>query len=352
MSTLRAPRPEVVLDARPPRELSDRLPFPFLTLCWRVGLGGQWVRVPGVAAEDHLDRPRGGAPHTPSDAVMTVPTTPTGAMLRLLERSALAKTLREADPLAVAPAALDTLVLLCAAPGPDRTRSFPPLWRRLARVVLPPGGARYIPRPRTRYDPLTWTLLDRLLEQWELEGLTFVGRERRQLYLRQGTRRMARHYRVSRRRALACGRTAHRIWRHWYEGTEARRVEPVSALPLPPALHRTTGDAGRLYRAIRHAHRRGRPIPYTALVPASLLGLLIDEAERSIRSFPRSPVIPDWPVPPLPSLTHALLHSPLAAAARTAGLRAWDLWLTAHLAASLLALLTAPWPWGRPPCRS
>ncbi len=360
------------------------LPFPFLTLCWRIGLGGQWVRRscgtadlltaalladPSALAGRSCRESRrlyrtgmarllacGQEARGPRAVPVQGPVDAAGrpdrsdpcweALRRGLRQSRLVQRVSAGDPLAAERAASTTLRLLTAAPGPARTRSFPPLWRPLADAVVGGVGALYVPLPRARYDPLTWTLLGRLLEQWETEGLTFVGRERRQLYLRLGTRRMARTYAVSRRRALACGRVAYRIWRHWYETREAPRVARVRAFPLPPALDRVVADPARVYRALRRARRRGESPPYAGQLPGTLRTLFLDEADRSIASLPRRPTIPEWPADPVLFLARGLGISPLAAAARGAGLAESELGrLTAALATTLLRILTAPWPW-------
>lgn len=360
------------------------LPFPFLTLCWRIGLGGQWVRrscgtadlltaalladpsaLAGKSCRESRRLYRTGMArllacgqearghpvfpvNAPSDAAgRPDPSDPCWeALRRCLHQSRLVQRVWAADPLVAQRAASTTLRLLIAAPGPARTRSFPPCWRPLADAVVGGVGALYVPLPRARYDPLTWTLLGRLLDQWETEGLTFVGRERRQLYLRFGTRRMARTYAVSRRRALACGRVAYRIWRHWYETREAPRVARVREFPLPPALERVVADPARAYRALRRARRREESTPYAGQLPVTLSPLFLDEADRSIASFPRRPTIPEWPADPVLFLARGLRVSPLAFRARGVGLGESELGqLTAALAASLLKILTAPWPW-------
>ncbi len=388
VSPARATRP-IPFDQEP--HAGPPLPFPFLTLCWRIGLGGQWVRRScgtadlltaaliadpsalagrscresrrlyrtGMArllacrdeARNHCVGPMNGRVGTAGHLNDSDPLW--DPLWRCLQRSHLARRVSAMDPPAAQRAAAATLRLLIAAPRPAGTRSFPPLWGRLARAVVRGPGRVYIPRPRARYDPLAWTLLRRLLDQWEVEGLTFVGRQRRQLYLRAGSRRMARTYAVSRRRALACGRAAHRVWRHWYETLEGPREARLRALPLPPALQRTVGDPARVYRAIRKGRRTGQPTRYAGLLPAALTRLFLDEADQSIASFPREPTTPEWPRDPIPFLARALRISPLVAAARTAGLSEPEIRpLTAALASAVLTLLTAPWPWTRRRCPS
>jgi len=327
--------------ARPAsRSPTEGLPFPFLTTCWRIGLSGCWLRVP--RSDTLATRTARPAPLAPVVSAGPAP------IWQCLVRSRLTERLRAIASGAGEAATEATLSLLIRPPRvPGGTAgTLPLLWRPLGATVIRPGGRVYVPVPRPRWDPLTWILLDRLLEHWETEGVNFVNAQRRQLYLRMGTRRMARTYRVPRRRALACGRAAYRIWRYWYETTETAREARVRQLPLPAALGRTFEDPARLYRAVRRARRMGQPVPYAALMPAPLSRVLVDEVETSIRSFPRQPVTPTWPLDPVPPLARALEASPLAEAARQAGVpererRA----LVRGLARDLVRALGAPWSW-------
>jgi hypothetical protein len=206
-----------------------------------------------------------------------------------------------------------------------------------------------VPSPRPRWDPATWTLIGRLEGIWDTTATTFLGRERPLLFQVAGTRRMAARHGWGPRRALACGRTAHRIWRHWFETREAPRLAALARWPVPPALRHQLPDMAAAYRWTRAARRTGRWTPDLDALPASCQALLAHLAEASVREL-RPPVVADRPAGVREAVARSLLASPLGRVAAQSGLGAGALRAAAEqTAARLLWLLTAPWPWAPRP---
>jgi hypothetical protein len=249
-------------------------------------------------------------------------------------------------PHTVVTGALTTTVsLICVAPGPGRDLEVPPFWR--AALARWPGFHTpcHVPAPRPRWDPATWTLVSLLEGVWDTTGTTFLGRERPLLFQVAGTRRMAARHGWSDRRALACGRTAHRIWRHWFETREVPRLATVARWPVPHALRSHLPDLAAAYRRVRAARRTGRWTPDLDALPVSCLVMLGHLAESSLCEL-RSPVVTDRPPQLREAVARALLATPLGRLAAQCALDASALRAGAdQTAARLLWLLTAPWPW-------
>ena len=157
-----------------------------------------------------------------------------------------------------------------------------------------PGASCHVPRPRPRWDPATWTLVGVLEAAWEATGTTFLGRERPALFQVAGTRRMAARHGWSLRRTLACGRTAHRIWRHWFEQTEQARLDRLRTWPVLAGVAATLGDPILAYRIARAAVRTGRETPDLEALPGTLRGLL----SRSRRPPWQTSGRPSWQTGP------------------------------------------------------
>jgi hypothetical protein len=238
-----------------------------------------------------------------------------------------------------------TVGLICVAPTRAGDIEVPPFWR--AALARWPGFHTpcYVPSARPRWDPATWTLVSLLEGVWDTTGTTFLGRERPLLFQVAGTRRMAARYGWSDRRALACGRTAHRIWRHWFETREVPRMATVARWPVPSALQRHCPDLVAAYRRVRAARRTGQWTPDLDAVPPSCRVMLGHLAEASLREL-QPPVVADRPLGLREAVARACLASPLGRLAAQSGLDAGALRAGAEqTAARLLWLLTAPWAW-------
>ena len=195
---------------------------------------------------------------------------------------------------------------------------MPPFWRPALTAWAGGPALRWVPRPRPRWDPATWTLVGVVEAAWEATGTTFLGRERPALFRVAGTRRMAARHGWSFRRTLACGRTAHRIWRHWFERTEQARLDRVRTWPVSRRVAATLGDPILAYRIVRAAVRTGRETPDLDGLPVTLRGLLGSLAMTSVTDL-RPPVVPDRPPGLRGGVARALLVTPLGvAAARSA----------------------------------
>jgi hypothetical protein len=208
---------------------------------------------------------------------------------------------------------------------------------------------RWVPRPRPRWDPATWTLVGVLESAWEATGTTFLGRERPALFQVAGTRRMAARHGWSPRRTLACGRTAHRTWRYWFELREQARVGRLRAWPLDRRVAATLGHPILAYRVVRAAVRTGRETPDLGGLPASLRRLLWSLARASVAEL-SPPVVPHRPAGLRAGVARALVATPIGVTAVRSGADPGALWAAANeTAARLLWLLTAPWPWSPRP---
>jgi hypothetical protein len=364
-----------------PAEASDSqratAPWPYALLClaWRLGWGGRRLVTrdqpppsvsmlhslavggdrflettgttassvePGGASWSELDGEHEARADEHEIPLMTVE-----RMYRLLARSRLAEAI--ADAVHVIEAARRTAVLVGAASSPGRDLTVPGFWVPAFRTWTGFQSPCLIPSPRTRWDPATWTLLGVLEAAWETTGTTFIGRERQALFRIAGTRRMATRYGWSDRRALACGRTAHRIWRHWFETTERRRLARLRDWPMPPRLRAELGDPALMYRSLRAAVRTGQRTPDLDALPAAYDALLRPLARASVDEL-RRPVVPERPAGLRPAVAKALLLTPLGLAAEQSAPDPRALWARANqTAARLLWVLTAPWPWAPRP---
>ena len=226
-----------------------------------------------------------------------------------------------------------------------RRRHLPVLWRRFLAPCFSTASRFWVPTTKPVWDPATWRLIEVLDAAWNADGVSFVARERAQLFHVLGTRRMARKFGWPRRRALAACRTAHRAWRHWFQTQEVRRLVQIDTWPLPEALHRVIGGPRPLYRQAREAHRTGMPAENLAVLPETLRQALHAIAAESAASL-QSPVAFGWTPPPLAPLTSALVLSPLGLLAARVGVGREDLsGASQRTAARLLRTLTGPWPW-------
>lgn len=320
---------------------TDTWSYPALCLCWRTGLGGVWLARPRPPRPKTLILLAARGADHPAGLVDAVRAAPLAAILR---RSALA-TLVAAD-------ARERLGALTAAalsrperlPGRRGLAACSPFLAGTLAGLLPRRRRLWVPGPQPVWDPATWSLVDVLQDRWEDDGITFVGRDRRWLFRVAGTRRMARRFRWPRRRALACGRAAARLWRHWFDTHERPRLDRLRDLELPEALRHVLGDSIIAYRRARGALRRQRPLELVTLMPPALLDRLTAEARASIAELV-APVRPEAPGVDLQPLTVALAASPLGlAAAERVPARTLHRAASAT-AASVLRLLTAPWPW-------
>ncbi|MGH7359759.1 MAG: hypothetical protein ACREJR_13175, partial [Candidatus Rokuibacteriota bacterium] len=285
---------------------------------------------PDANATDDVDAPEGAS--TTLDRVTTI-----------LHRSPLAGLIAVPDrPAAVV---TDTARLIRPELPASHDVPVPPFWRPTLTAWAGGHQRRWVPRPRPRWDPATWTLVGVLEAAWEATGTTFLGRERPALFRVAGTRRMAARHGWSPRRTLACGRTAHRIWRHWFEQTEQARLDRLRTWPVSRRVAATLGDSILAYRIVRAAVRTGRETPDLDALPVTLRGLLWSLARISVTDL-RPPVVPDRPPGLRVGVARALLVTPLGVAAARSGADPRALWAAANeTAARLLWPLTAPWPW-------
>jgi len=336
-------------------------PYPLLCLAWRLGCGGRRL------IDLHEPRLQSGDPPSPEGEIYAIadagpnavddegPGAWAGAgadgttadrIHAMLQNSPMMPPGRKT----AATRALAATVSLIRLPlARRRDVEVPPFWQ--AALSCWPGFRTpcQVPSPRPRWDPATWTLVALLEGVWDTTGTIFLGRERPLLFRLAGTRRMAARHGWSDRRALACGRTAHRIWRHWFETREAPRLAALSRWPIPPTLRNQLPDMVGAYRRIRAARRTGQWTPDLDAVPASCRVMLAHLAEASIREL-RPPVVAGRPTGLREVVTRALLGSPLGRVAAqscldTSALRA----AAEQTAARLLWLLTAPWPWAPRP---
>ncbi|MBI4627677.1 MAG: hypothetical protein HY729_03115 [Candidatus Rokubacteria bacterium] len=336
-----------------------------LCLLWRLGLASQWVLAPTKVTDEALlgTSERLLAAHRNDPSVPTAfadldalerrglagahaPMVPRGAFLRVLARSPLG---RLANAHADHPAAVVATAVLVLREGAQderrRRRQLPVFWRRFLAPCFTAAPRFWVPTAKPVWDPATWQLIAILDAAWNADGVSFVGRERGQLFHVLGTRRMARTFGWPRRRALAACRTAYRVWRHWFQTQEARRLVQIDTWPLPEAVGRVIGGPRPLYRQAREARRAGMPAENLAVLPERLRQAFDAIAAESAASL-QSPVAFGWTPPPLAPLASALVLSPLGLLAARAGVGREDLsGASKTTAAPLLRMLTGPWPW-------
>ena len=340
-------------------------PYPLLCLLWRLGLAGQWVLAPREVTDEALVQTserllvahRNDPPLT--DAFAALHTLERraqqsahpqmilcGAFLRVLARSPLGRlTAAHADHSAAVVATV-VLVLREGVQAERRQRRQLPLfWHCFLAPCFTAAPRFWVPTAKPVWDPATWQLIAILDAAWNADGVSFVGRERGQLFHVLGTRRMARTFGWPRRRALAGCRTAYRVWRHWFQTQEVRRLVEIDTWPLPEAVHRVIGGPRPLYRQAREAHRTGRPAENLAVLPETLRQAFDATAAESAASL-QSPVAFGWTPPPVVPLTSALALSPLGLLAARARVDREELSGAARTtAARLLRVMTGPWPW-------
>jgi hypothetical protein len=354
------------------RETPTVWPYPLLCLAWRLGWGGHQLvnphepegastmlqvlgrrtecPAPGEldpnadAAAAVIDFPGNGADDGdgPEEVAATVDRVTT-----LLHRSPLATLITVPERAATVVGA--TARLIHPESPAHRAVPMPAFWR--VALASWPGwpASRWVPRPRPQWDPATWTLVGVLERAWEATGSTFLGRERPELFRVAGTRRMAARYGWSLRRTLACGRTAHRIWRHWFERVEQGRLDRIRAWPVARRVAVTLGDPILAYRIARGAVRTGREPADLDALPGTLRALLRSLASASIADL-RPPILPHRPPELRVGVARALVVTPLGLAAVRSGVGEVALWAAANeTAARLLWFLTAPWPWAPRP---
>lgn len=309
-------------------------PYPALCLLWRAGLGGRTL---APAAQDALLALGQSLTADGRDAPSW--------LAAVLRRSPLARLAPDAWR---ARAAAATASLLVSA-GPTGRDPCPALLAGTLACLLPSAGKVRVPAASPVWDPATWTIVDLFADAWEDAAVTFVGPDRAHLFAVAGTRRLARRHGWPRRRALACGRTAFRIWRHWWATRESPRVRRLAQLSPPEPLGRLGVDTPLAYRRCRAALRRRLDDHVVAILPADYRGLLAREAAQSVAEL-SPPVTAAWPAADAvrAALAAALAVSPLgiaAAGAATAVLRrALD-----ATAQAVLEGMTAPWPWAPRP---
>jgi hypothetical protein len=342
------------MEARAHRGTLMPWPYPLLCLAWRLGWGSRRLVEPeearsranesarsaaGIAAScsaanevdvEHHACPGAGESGTTVDRIE--------AMLRSSPMMS-----RHGTPATSVLAA--TVSLIRVPPAQRRNFEIPPFWRPAFACWSGFRTPCHVPSPRPRWDPATWTLIGLFEGIWDTTGTTLLGRERPIHFQVAGTRRMAARYGWSTRRALACGRTAHRIWRHWFVTREAPRLAAAASLPVPPALRYLLPDMAGAYRHIRTARRTGRWTPDLEALPSSCRAMLSHLADASVREL-QPPVIVVRPPGLREAVARSLLASPLGCLAAQSGLDTGALRAAAEqTAARLLWLLTAPWPW-------
>ena len=294
-------------------------PYPLLCLAWRLGWGGRRVadrdpseargvvlyplgRASGSPADGGWDTRADGdasdAPILPNMNLTGDSEAPEEASTTIDRVAALLRgsplTTLIAIPERAAAVVTDTVGLIRPDLPAGHDVRMPPFWR--PALTAWPGWRepRWVPRPRPRWDPATWTLVGVLETAWEATGTTFLGRERPALFQVAGTRRMAARHGWSPRRTLACGRTAHRIWRYWFEQREQARANRLRTWPVDRRVAATLGDPILAYRLMRAAVRTGRETPDLGGVPASLRRLLWSLARASVADL-APPVVPQRP---------------------------------------------------------
>ncbi|MGQ0721931.1 MAG: hypothetical protein ACT4PE_10195 [Candidatus Eiseniibacteriota bacterium] len=347
-----------------PQSAAACWPYPLLCLSWRLNLGGHWVLAPqDVANQVLVTRARellAAAHHDPSteaafastrldrllqadsnDALFRL------ALLRLLERSPLGRLS------ASHPAHRGAIVATChmilaegMCDGVRRQRRLPLFWRRALSPALAGASRFYVPTAKPVWDPATWQLIEILDSSWNADGVTFVGRERRQLFLIAGTRRMAARYGWPRRRTLACGRTAYHVWRVWFKSKELARLSVVDRHVLPPEVARIVGSPRLLYRQAREALRTQAIAENLEVLRSDLRHALEQIAAESVLSL-QAPVTAQWAQPPaIPPLATVLVRTPLGLVARDMGASHRVVFRAAHATAvRLMRAMTAPWRW-------
>jgi hypothetical protein len=336
-------------------------PYPLLCLAWRLEWGGRRLIDP------HEPRTRSDEPSSPAGEIYAIADAGPnevddegpdawagdgtgGAVADRVQATLANSPMMPPSRSAAATGALAATVSLIRLPlARRRDVEVPSFWQ--AALACWPGFRTpcQVPSPRPRWDPATWTLVCLLEGIWDTTGTTFLGRERPLLFRVAGTRRMAARHGWSDRRALACGRTAHRTWRHWFETREAPRLASIARWPVPAALRHQLPDMAAAYRRIRAARRTGQWTQDLDAVPASCRVMLAHLAEASIGEL-QPPVVAGRPTGLRDAVARALLASPLGHVAAqscldTSALRA----AAEQTAARLLWLLTAPWPWAPRP---
>lgn len=347
------------------RSATECWPYPLLCLLWRLGLAGQWLLAPTPVSNQALleTSERLLAAHRDDPSLQDVFVDPDalerrapasahtsmvlrGAFLRMLARSPLGRlTQAHADHHAAVVATAVLLLREGVQEEQRRRRQLPVVWRRFLAPCFKAAPRFWVPTAKPVWDPATWQLIAVLDAAWNANGVTFVGRERGQLFRVLGTRRMARKFGWPQRRALACCRTGYRVWRHWFETQERGRLAVMDTWPLPEAVARVIGGPWPLYRQARDAQRTGRPAEHLAVLPEKLRRAFDAIAAESAASL-QSRVAFDWTPPSLVPLTSALTVSPLGLAAARDGVGREELASAAQAtAACTLRMLTAPWPW-------
>ena len=340
--------------------------YPWLCLAWRLGWGGRRLSTPpgptdaGAGVGEFTDALRRATPfpwETAGDGDSPLAGTDlaggeTDDTEAAPPRVARVGALLAGSPLAdLIPesgretAVRETACLICPARPAGTHIVVPAFWCPTITAWAGPGASCRVPRPRPRWDAATWTLLGVLEASWEDTGCTFLGRERPMLFRVAGTRRRAAEHGWSVRRTLACGRTAHRIWRHWFERAEQPRLARLQRWPVPAPLPPWLENPILLYRNLRVTLRTRREREGVPLLPPTFRALLASLAEASIAEL-RPPVVAERPPHLRDAVARALLATPLAVGATRRGVEARPLWAAANVtAARLLWLLTAPWPW-------
>jgi hypothetical protein len=329
-------------------------------LLWRLRLAGFWLTRPsGTSEQAVLDaaeawlRGREDQPAVQPSLLPEYCIQPEIALRRAIRRILMRSPLgRMAVSLDEHGHALDRTVSLVLDDGTlegghRRTRRLPFVWRDYLAASFSPLRPRVsIPTCKPVWDPATWQLVAVLDSVWNADGVTFMGKQRVHLFQVLGTRRMARRYGWSWRRALACCRTAYEVWRYWFRTQEQPRLETVEALELPPALAETVSGPQFLYRHARAGFRTGTTgEDFLALLPPDTRDVTLGLAGASAASL-RAPVVFGWTPPPLAPLAAALLRTPLGvlAARRTADRAALE--AAAYTTTErVLRAMTAPWPW-------
>jgi hypothetical protein len=345
-------------------------PYPLLCLGWRLGWGGRRLldrRVTGARPE----RRRAGKAIPPANDGTTVSAdpepghdadvdatlapsdaeAPTGVpVTRRVHAILLGSPLMPPSrAVAAAEALAATVVLICPPTAGRGDLEAPSFWRQALATWPGYRTPCVVPSPRPRWDPATWTLVAILEGAWDMTGTTFLGRERPAIFQVAGTRRMAARHGWSVRRALACGRTAHRIWRHWFETREAPRLAQLAGWPVPARLRGPLPDMATAYRRMRAARRTGQWTPDLDALPSACRAVLAHLAASSTREL-WAPVVSDRPAGLRLAVARALLVSPLGRVAAQSGVTADALRAAAEqTAARLLSMLTAPWPWAPRP---